>query len=186
MARRNERARIYTNQARARQEELQRELESELQEFRLYAVLVEQAPQVGLLVLRADLHAVVLYANRPLEQLLGLRHEAMLGQPLWSYLHPADHARLAGPMGDLILTLTPPQQAIRCRLRRAAGGEAKAGGKRKKAAGAGVFAVAAAGTAAPAPVVVREEDGHEYLRVRFNMRNGMQGLVCSVWPEARW
>ncbi len=172
MARRNERARIYTCQARQRQEDQQRELEKELVTFRLFASMVEHAPHMGLLVLRADLHAVVLFASDPLERMLGLRREALLGEPLWQHMHPQDHARLAGVMGDLILTLVPPTKGVRCRLRRA--GPPRPPPQKRKGG-------PAAGTAA---AVVKAEGMEEWVWATINLRNGIQGLVCSVWPDA--
>lgn len=198
VARRNERARIYTNQARERQEEQQRKLALHVQEFRAFEALVETAPCMGLLVLRADLHGVVLYASAPLEQqLLGLLHEQMLGQALWAHMHPADHGRVAAALSDLILMLVPPAKALHCRLLRRSSGlngaapapalegqQVQQANKRKRKEqqqGQGKQG----GGSATSLVTVKEGDT-EYVRVRLNMRNGTQGVVVSVWPEARW
>jgi PAS domain-containing protein len=181
VARRNERARIYTNQARQRAEDQQRELEQELVGFRRFAAIVETAPHMGLLVLRADLHALVLYASEPVQRLLGLRHEAILGQPLWAFLHQRDHARVAAALGDLILTLVAPKKAMACLLRRADAGASKASAKgnakaRKKRG-------PPAGGPGGEDVVVVQEGREQYVRVTLNVRNGTQGLIVSVWPE---
>lgn len=191
MARRNERARIYTHQARERQEEQQRRLEVHVREFRAFEALVEAAPRMGMLVLRADLHAVVLYASKPLERLLGLRHEQMLGEALWAHMHPSDRGHVAAALGDLILTLMAPKRALSCRLRRsglvagpalAAEGEVQGKRKRKEQRGG----QGKQGESSATSVVTVTEGGTEYVRVRLNMRNGTQGIVVSVWPEAQW
>ena len=89
--RRKERARLYSNVARERYEQLQRELEGDVAAMRMFQALVEEAPQM-VAVLSMDVHCLVLYANAAFKHQLVRPAVSLLGR--WVCLRLCGHACL--------------------------------------------------------------------------------------------
>ena len=67
LARRKMRSRVYSQRARVRHRQLKEELADDVDELRMWEAMVEDAPHI-ILVLSADIHGRVLYANKAMSE----------------------------------------------------------------------------------------------------------------------
>jgi len=124
--RRKARARIYSDIARKRQEEINDKLKRDIVYMRCFRELVEQAPCL-MAVLAPDLEAKVLYANGAFGRLLRLPAARVVGGSLWEWIHEEDRARLQATFTTAILTKAAAMRPVRCRMHLRQGAPAAAG-----------------------------------------------------------
>lgn len=78
VARRKMRARTYSRNARRRHRQLKDEMADDVEEMRIWEVMVQLAPHI-ILVVSSDIHCRVLYANDAVTKTLCIAPERLIG-----------------------------------------------------------------------------------------------------------
>ncbi|GAB5033873.1 pas pac sensor signal transduction histidine kinase [Nannochloropsis oceanica] len=152
--RRKARARLYSAQARERQECEMKELRVMVEALSAYKLIVEEAPDM-MCVLSAEREEKILYANSAFARLLGLVPASLLGRRLGEMVHAEDLKEVLAAFTTTLLS-TDTVAKTTCRLKSCSvEGERDRGGTM----------------------------GEKYVKVGLGLRKGTQGLLAIIRPE---
>lgn len=148
-----------------------KELKLRVESLSVYRLLVDEAPDV-ILVISPDVDARVLFANEASARLLQAQPASLAERSLWELLHPGDKPAVLKVLSDAILAkgtlgkvdclirAPPPPQPLQPPL------QPPQGQPQKQEQGQGQE---------------QEQDG--YLRVGVSMRYAPQGILAFVRPS---